>query len=125
MASAPNARIHWGIEDEDNPDAEDNDDMSMYGPADPSTESERISEDTIDQLRARLGDSVNAISITAGDLWNASISHDKKKEQGFVSGANADALREEDLIRDVFGVRATPIDVEGIRQFVFWPQTSD
>ncbi|EPD69453.1 hypothetical protein HMPREF1219_01326 [Corynebacterium pyruviciproducens ATCC BAA-1742] len=28
------------------------------------------------------------------------------------------------LIRDVFGVRATPIDVEGIRQFVFWAQTS-
>ena len=84
-------------EDEDNPDAEDNDDMSMYGPADPSTESERISEDTIDQLRARLGDSVNAISITAGDLWNASISHDKKKEQGYVSGANADALRVQDL----------------------------
>ncbi|MDH4659324.1 ABC transporter ATP-binding protein [Corynebacterium pyruviciproducens] len=39
-------------------------------------------------------------------------------------GAPVDVLTP-DLIRDVFGVRATPIDVEGIRQFVFWPQTSD
>ncbi|MCI6206670.1 MAG: ABC transporter permease [Corynebacterium glucuronolyticum] len=78
-------------EDQDDPDATQN--SSMFGPADPSNEADRISDDAMEQLRAQLGDTAEYISINAGDMWNATISRDKKREQGYVQGANADALR--------------------------------
>ena len=106
-------------EDEDDPDAsEDND---MFGPADPSNEADRISDDDIEQLRARLGDSAEYISISAGSMWNATVTHEKKREQGYVQGVNADALRTSS-VEPIAGYLFSADDVSGNRNVAVIPE---
>lgn len=92
-----NVTLQQKSTDEDSDEENKDDEDSMFGPADPSNESDRISDDSIEQLRGRLGDSVDYISINAGQMWNATVTQGKEREQAYVQGVNADALNMQDM----------------------------
>ncbi|QQB47551.1 ABC transporter permease [Corynebacterium glucuronolyticum] len=92
-----NVTLQQKSTDEDSDEENKDDEDSMFGPADPSNESDRISDDSIEQLRGRLGDSVDYISINAGQMWNATVTQGREREQAYVQGVNADALNMQDM----------------------------
>lgn len=92
-----NVTLQQKSTDEDSDEENKDDEDSMFGPADPSNESDRISDDSIEQLRGRLGDSVDYISISAGQMWNATVTQGREREQAYVQGVNADALNMQDM----------------------------